>query len=894
MDIKKIKENSKGITDYLKILRNKLFSKKIKIFYCSIIFFIILFGGIILGLFFSGFFGTLDNPSQKAIDILHSKEVIGLKETWMVIQGLREENLKIPLNYLYGKLSKPKKVFIDIAFEDLQKIEYKRELALNNQVLLASSEDYVPVKINSNSEEFDAKMRLKGDWVDHLRGNKWSFRIKITKGGALFGMKTFSIQDPRTRNNLNEWLYLSILKREGIIAPRYDFIEIYINGENKGIYALEEHFEKELIENNQRREGVILKFDEDPLWENRAKRINNLTYEEWMQYLSSDSLFWFKKSEIITFDNDKLLENPELLLQFDKAKNLLGLFREGKLKTSEVFDVEKTAKYFAINTLLGCSHAGDFENIRFYYNPITLKLEPIGFDGSCGREDVQNTLKGYLNYNQENPYLDDLIFNDEIFLEEYMLYLEKFSKKQYLDGIFNELKEELKEKINILHKDTPTYHFPEETFYENQNKIKESLTPVKELSIYLQKIDNEKKEIMFFIKNLGLFPLQILECEYEGIKIPIIGMKNNLYNRETLQNSSEFLFKAPFNLNLNQINLEELKVNYKILGLEKIHEEKILPWKYYIEENVSEQNNQTPEYLDVDYENSRIKIKKGNWDIENDLIIPPGFEVLCEGGTLLNLKKNSSIISYSNIQFRGSPENSIRIFSSDKTGEGLLVINANKTSNVKYVNFQDLSNIKKQGSLITGAITFYNSPVNFKNVIIQGMNSEDSLNLINSLFIFEESQIKNCASDCLDNDFSEGIIKKSFFIDCGNDCIDISGTKTNISDVTINNSGDKGISGGENCFLDIENVKIENSFIGIASKDKSNLRVQDSIISNVTYGLCVYQKKEEFGPSFLEIKNTSVENYLDKYLVEKESTLKSDGTIILANEKNIYKKIYEI
>ena len=103
-------------------------------------------------------------------------------------------------------------------------------------------------------------MRLKGDWTDHLFGDKWSFRIKVKGDNTLFGMKQFSIHHPRARNFIYEWLYHQALKREGVLSLRYDFIEVTLNGKNLGVYALEEHFEKRLIEHNQYREGPIIKF----------------------------------------------------------------------------------------------------------------------------------------------------------------------------------------------------------------------------------------------------------------------------------------------------------------------------------------------------------------------------------------------------------------------------------------------------------------------------------------------------------------------------------------------------------------------------------------------------------------------------------------------------------
>ena len=47
---------------------------------------------------------------------------------------------------------------------------------------------------------------------------------------------------------------------------KYKFVNLVINGKKFGIYAIEEHFSKEMIEKNQRREGVILSFGEYRMW----------------------------------------------------------------------------------------------------------------------------------------------------------------------------------------------------------------------------------------------------------------------------------------------------------------------------------------------------------------------------------------------------------------------------------------------------------------------------------------------------------------------------------------------------------------------------------------------------------------------------------------------------
>ena len=43
-------------------------------------------------------------------------------------------------------------------------------------------------------------------------------------------------------------------------------MNLTFNGDKLGIYAIEEHFSKELLESQGRREGVIVRFNETALW----------------------------------------------------------------------------------------------------------------------------------------------------------------------------------------------------------------------------------------------------------------------------------------------------------------------------------------------------------------------------------------------------------------------------------------------------------------------------------------------------------------------------------------------------------------------------------------------------------------------------------------------------
>ena len=66
--------------------------------------------------------------------------------------------------------------------------------------------------------------------------------------------------------------------------------------------------------------------------------------------------------------------------------------------------------------------------------------------------------------------------------------------------------------------------------------------------------------------------------------------------------------------------------------------------------------------------------------MNKSLIIPKGYTFSAEGGTNIDLIDSAMILSYSKMQFLGNEKNPINIFSSDKTGQGIAVLNSKKDS----------------------------------------------------------------------------------------------------------------------------------------------------------------------------------------------------------------------
>ena len=110
------------------------------------------------------------------------------------------------------------------------------------------------------------------------------------------------------------------------MAVRYKFVNLTINGKSMGVYAMEEHFSKELAESQKRRDGVMISFDEYRYWKNLDAPLTSA------QLASS-----YQSAEINIRNNKRTQESPLLLKQKVTAINLLRGFQEKSYMVMKFF-----------------------------------------------------------------------------------------------------------------------------------------------------------------------------------------------------------------------------------------------------------------------------------------------------------------------------------------------------------------------------------------------------------------------------------------------------------------------------------------------------------------------------------------------------------------------------
>jgi len=796
-----------------------------------------------------------------------------------------------------SKAFQPKTISLRIQSDDFKKIEKDREQALQNGILEAEASNWVDGVIKDSTGDIPVSVRLKGDWLDHLQGKKWSFRIQVEGARGWNRLLTFSVHTPATRYFLHEWLFHQWLEREDILTTRYDFAELKLNDQSLGIYAVEEHFEKEVVEYRNRREGPIVKFSEEGFWGGIKNQLNEQGY---VRYDLGHSSMDRYNADIQAFREKRVASSSELSQQFEQAQILMTQYKYGLKPPAEIFDLKRMAKYLAICDVLGAHHGAIWHNQRFYYNPVTSKLEPIGFDGFGEAPPSHPVLMGEGAMHPAGFNQNDLIsglFLDSTFTANYVQYLAQFASPVYLKSFFDQIEPGWAARLNWLQMEFPKYQTSINDFSNYAAMIRSLLMPVNRQSLKARQLSAGQGQQQVLLSNTHGFPIEVVG--YSGVEgmmtqtlsqdiilpgLPARKLLTRLRRDSMIRDFQSVRYLAseaqalqdPEITRTIAIPLSAKIVFFKPLGIDTIYEAAITKWPLPLPNTAAQQifskvNLQTNNWYTV--KDKVVTFKAGTRQIDKPIVIPPGFRVVVEAGAVLDFVQGAFFISKSSVQMIGNEDTPVKIISSDRSGQGFTILEAGDKSLFRYSVFDGLRNLSYQGWTLTGAVTLYESDVTFSHCSFVNNLSEDGLNTIRSQFLMEYCHFQNTASDAFDADFCKGEINRSYFGHSVNDGVDFSGSIVAINGCRMEYNGDKGISVGENSDVTVVSCEINNSNIATASKDLSTLYIRDILIKDCTQGFTAYQKKAEFGGGKIIVESYTSQNIKRLYAISPGSSL---------------------
>lgn len=469
------------------------------------------------------------------------------------------------------------KISITFKEEDYKKILDVREKSLRQNILTKDLEIWTSAKLNTKNSLHNIRIRLKGIFPDHWSDStQWSFKIKVNNDSIpIKELRRFALQPPKTTSYIYEWLFMKALEKEELISLGVEFLDLEINNNSRGLYALIGQVSEEILQKNNRTLGPIIGFDSD-LWIKEQINSKKLHSKKVIRSLNSnEDSFWRAKIKPVQFE-DMINDNDKKNL--NKAIYLLESFRQGSLNTSQVFDTDQLAKVMALRAILGSSEF-DWLDVKFYYNSETNLLEPISkeihVDLSQNYKEYFSTwwvdsLKVRPHYFKNTDFFLDTIYKDKKFYEKYLIQLNRLSKIRYYEDLIKINQQEFNQINSKLKFNYPTKKiFSKEHLEITRSRIQDFLNPIQNLT---SNFDSYKNGILSLkISNLQRLPIKIIGINidngatyYLEDDILIKGKKPFV----PLENE-EIKFNCKFSEKCKQENIENHKLIFQILGQEK-------------------------------------------------------------------------------------------------------------------------------------------------------------------------------------------------------------------------------------------------------------------------------------------------------------------------------------
>ncbi|HEY4798624.1 MAG TPA: right-handed parallel beta-helix repeat-containing protein [Bacteroidia bacterium] len=781
---------------------------------------------------------------------------------------------------------------------DMQKLEN-----LRNESFLGEDKgdlkSKVPCVVDYKHTFMSATIRLKGDRKIHYEDGNASYRIELAGENTILKMKRFSLHKARAKNYVYESLFHKALKRENLIGLTYKFVKVFINNKDAGIYALEEFMDVDLIEASRRREGPILHFSEDK------------------------SAILLDSMDVETFGSEPKAKSKKRI--YVEARKQLTDFRNGKLQVGQVFDRKKLGDFFALTDVLGFHHGAVSKSVRYYFNPITEKMEPIGFDGHYGTEGAI-FIAAEMGIDPEVGWFYRLYHDwfylffsnpktfDADFFSSYMSSLKRMSETKYLDSLFADLGPSIDSELKLLQSDNPplladhivsfgpdTFHFSKADLYARQVYMRNLIANKKRINTALVSFKGE--DVKIGVRNFTPLPVEFLSVTQDGKKTLLdpsfILLPSKLYTSDSTYSILDVHIPG-------YDPKKNITIEYSVLGLHEPNSDTVIRRSSVVIREVGlvvRDRMHDPDAFRKNYSKypfvtfndtlKQFEIIKGKWVFKAPESFPMGYTLVIHEGAEIDFQKHAYLVSYSPVKFIGTQKEPIRIFSSDSSG-GLFINAGGRKSELEYVEFKRLAPPSQNDWVLSGAVTFNESPVSISRCTFINMKSEDGINIVRSQFSMSNTTFKGTLSDGLDLDFSDGTVTNCTFNNCGNDGIDGSGSTILVENTTINHAGDKGISSGEESNITAVNCTVNDSKIGFASKDQSVTTLKNCTIHGCIYGLVALQKKSKFGPGIIKASNLKIENVPNNYLIEERSTCIIDGKPINTFSKNVRFTLYDI
>ncbi len=656
---------------------------------------------------------------------------------------------------------------------NFRKIAEKRKEAKRVGLLFSSKEDLVDANLKVDKREYSCLARLKGDLLDHLRSDKWSFRIMLDGNETWRGMNIFSIHNSKARSHLAEWTMHQLMRTEGIISPKYDFMQFILNRKTIGIYGYEQHFDNHFLIDNKKLISPIIRHNDDGYWDNVLGKLKD--YE------------WAESSQLELFNKENEGDQQFMKL-YHYGHSQLNDYLDGRKEAEDVFELDKMAKYYALMEIGHGLHAQLMTNIRFYVDPSTSLLEPIGYDffgdhmpnvneywrpigqWENGENVIERSRDGY-------AYMRRL-FGDLKFYARYMKHLERYSSDSYIDAKLGEFDQQLKSRNDFINTDPEyaRYTYDLKHQFRKAGYTRAKLYPLPNVSLKSYR-SSDRTDV--YLQGFHYFPLKVIgyktNKKTEYLKEPIL---INAYSPDSPVVSHRLKTKSKSTI-----------IVYQTLGLDSIfyHEinNDIVP-----EINIPTQNSvfvSISKHPDIKTTGASHIVKATRLVIDRPYIIDKHEDLAISKGTQVEFKKGGSLTVHGQILSLGTAGEPIMFAGNRSVGQGILISKNRRESRFSHCSFSGMGSYSAGTVKLSATVHVDEANVKFVNCLWNNNNAQIDLMLSNAEYQLTNTIFQNNAGNAIRSIFSQGNITKVIVNNYGGSGLIQIGGRTIIKDYTATN-----------------------------------------------------------------------------------------------------------
>ncbi len=800
---------------------------------------------------------------------------------------------------------RPTTLQLSLDEQDLQTLTTRRNDALAHGWITSEHKQQLPAVLSVDGRRMNASVRLRGNQLDHVSGDKWSIKVYLKQGARLNGIRRFSLQAPYTRSFQSEAIISDAMRTVGVLAPRIDYVELVINGNRIGIMQMTEEFDTPLLESQGRRFGPLLQLDDSHTWEMVR------TTERYAQ--KSDK--HFDKSTWWNLFSSWRSAHPKAYGKYSKRKKREDLdaalfqwmaFADNQIRPSEIFDIDAFVDFYIVCEYFTAHNLAQWLNARLHYNTITARFEPIAYDADLNFKPMRNAPLTCLNPRNE---LALTLMEDHAFATHWakrITGLDKWLSSDQFANTISEWDRSYRKKLSADYPWLPAFDFSmarrrcQQLCGLNINDFslpitgrkplpEENSIPLHELPPVVTAYSGEDEHGSFLtLRNRITANIVVSSLKYDNQineqLIPLISDNNTGHNTTQLPvNLGQTTTGTRIDITgttLTEDDSLSLQVDVKGLGTQHtvlkplpLPQHTVIPQPIPIDTLV-----QRFSFLTQDKTGKVLKIKNGQWQIDELIILPRDTALVIDADTKLLFTPDAGLVLNGNLTVNGTASAPVLFDATDEASGwyGIFSHGVDSHVSIQHATINATRGFEIPGWRQPAGLLFHRANAVLENVNVTHSCAEDAINLIRSKVQIKHIHISNSCSDALDIDASTGTLFGSEFYQAGGDLLDFSDSTMSLSNSVFSGAGDKAISVGEASDVKISDINISESNIGIAVKDLSDVSITKADLTSLDIGVMAFQKKAEYGPAFVVARELEIDA-MQQYVLEERSSITQDG-----------------